>query len=548
MSTDHQQPALTRHVGYRSVRSWLQAEIPVFVPCFNNLTYVRNMTAQLIGLGFKRVVLIDNASTSAEMREWLSSVEGVEVIALNQNLGPHHFMYDPGISSLLPGFFCVTDPDLAFNPALPEGFLGDLAMLTSRHKVGKAGFALDISDRGSLRDELFEVGGRKCKIWEWESQFWERTLPPTPGGDPVYDAGIDTTFALYDMRFFDPSTFLQAVRVAGRFTARHLPWYRDRGIPELEEAVYQRTQRFSSYIRPGPAGDEPLPGQPATNTSTRDESPEASGLTTPRVENPTLAEPSLNAIRAAAQYLWAEAGRPAEGVAPFTDRARDMAVSLKQVMTDLESLGGHWVGCEVGVVQRYYGVETLGLLRWAEMTPRSLTSAMEAQFEGVGRSEHTVVFTKEGGREYLVRDRRFGMDMHSFVQTDQMIESQFFATACKRLRFLREKLLADLGGGSKLFVFKSTDVVMTDEELRRLRTAMAAIGRNSLLYVRIADPEHPAPSVEDHGDGLLIGYIDKFQTPTEHNVTGWTQVLHRGWKIWKEANSIHVPQAAGHTA
>jgi len=233
---------------FTSIGSWLQAEIPILVPCFNNPTYARNMLKQLQVLGFGQVVIIDNASTSPDMRNWLGSLGSeVTVISLPGNFGPHHIFHDTRTFALLPRYFCVTDPDLSFNPALPDGFLGDLAMLTTRHRIGKAGFALDISDREAMRDDVFDVGDRKSNIWEWEAQFWEKPLEPLESGDKVYDAKIDTTFALYDKKYFDPDTFLSAVRVAGRFTARHLPWYRDRGLPEVEAAEYERTQRFSSY-------------------------------------------------------------------------------------------------------------------------------------------------------------------------------------------------------------------------------------------------------------------------------------------------------------
>jgi hypothetical protein len=208
------------------------------------------MLHQLRGLGFRRVVLVDNGSTSPEMRAWLAGLGGeATVVRLAENLGPKNSIFDARDLALLPRHFCVTDPDLMFNAALPDGFLGDLAALAERHRVGKAGFALDISDPEAMRDERFRIGDRDWAIWEWEAQFWERPFGQTVDGDPVYDAPIDTTFALYDKNHFDPNDFLRAVRVAGRFTARHLPWYRDIGLPDAEEAFYRRTGAFSHYLQ-----------------------------------------------------------------------------------------------------------------------------------------------------------------------------------------------------------------------------------------------------------------------------------------------------------
>src|SRR5690606_15883048 len=135
------------------------------------------------------------------------------VVREAQNRGPRHVFEDPAAYALLPDKFCVTDPDLAFNPALPNDFLAQLAALTERERIGKAGFALDIADPDRMQQGTFRIGEGRYRIWEWEAQFWRHPLAPASGGDPVYEAPIDTTFALYNKRHFDPANFLAAVRV-----------------------------------------------------------------------------------------------------------------------------------------------------------------------------------------------------------------------------------------------------------------------------------------------------------------------------------------------
>ncbi len=243
-------PPLPPRPVFSSVVSYLQAEVPAFVPCFNNPTYTARMVSQLRDLGFRRIVLIDGGSRYPAMLDLLAKpVEGTSVVVLPANNGPRHILLDPATFALLPRHFCITDPDLEFNPAMPADFLGDLAALAAREQIGKAGIALDLSDREALRDEPFLIGDRSWRIWEWEEQFWRDELAPLrPGGDPVYRAAIDTTFALYDKTFFNPGAPMNAVRVAGRFTGRHLPWYRDKGVPEAEEKFYSATARFSYYL------------------------------------------------------------------------------------------------------------------------------------------------------------------------------------------------------------------------------------------------------------------------------------------------------------
>lgn len=218
------------------------------------------MVRQLKSFGFENIVLIDNASDSADMLDYLDGIDDVEVIRLADNLGPHHILNDHRVFSLLPRLFCLTDPDLILNAELPRDFLGELASLTCLHKVGKAGFALDISDRHLMRDDLIYSGGRMVKIWEHEDQFWHKQLPPLAGGDPVYDAILDTTFAIYNKDYFHHANIWRAVRVGGRFTARHLPWYREAGIPIGEARAYARSQQYSTYLRDATSigGQDPI--------------------------------------------------------------------------------------------------------------------------------------------------------------------------------------------------------------------------------------------------------------------------------------------------
>lgn len=241
--------------SYPSVSSALQAEIhgidiPILIPCFNAITYARGMVEQLRARGLRRLILVDNASEYPPMREYLAAPgPGVTVVHQAENKGPRCIFLDQVNFASLPQFFCVTDPDLVLNPEMPADFVTQLVALTERQSIGKAGLALDISDRTSMRHEDILMDERLCKIWEWEEQFWQDPLQPLPGGDPVFRAAIDTTFAVYNKRFFDACAPLAAVRVAGRFTCRHLPWYQDVGLPIEEERFYRRHARYSYYMR-----------------------------------------------------------------------------------------------------------------------------------------------------------------------------------------------------------------------------------------------------------------------------------------------------------
>ncbi|WP_434725190.1 glycosyltransferase family A protein [Mesorhizobium sp. RIZ17] len=221
-----------------------QGGVPVLIPCFNNPTYCALMLDQLWDTGFEDIRFVDNASTSAQMHDWLRREDSRrKVIKLTENMGPNKSINR--LKRELPRHFCVTDPDVLFNARLPTNFLTELLNLTKRHAVGKAGFALDIS-----RSHLFTgkaLVDRDDTIPRWEEQFWSKPLHFTDGGDRVFEARIDTTFCVIDQKYYRPSKPYDAVRVAGRYTATHLPWEGRTQVPVEEKEVYARTQLHSNY-------------------------------------------------------------------------------------------------------------------------------------------------------------------------------------------------------------------------------------------------------------------------------------------------------------
>ncbi|MEO9168669.1 MAG: glycosyltransferase family A protein [Aestuariivirga sp.] len=230
-------------------RAMSSTEIPVVIPTFNNVTYCKNMIEQLRERGALEIIVFDNASTHKPMRKFLASPpKHVSVFAGAENLGPFHAIMNPMCLALLPNYFCVTDPDLEFGSDMPNSFLRELAQLTHRFKVGKAGLALDISDRELMHQKEFPMATGPFTIWDWEKQFWKKSVGTTTGGDPIYRAPIDTTLAVYNKLYYRPKKYWDAVRVAGRYTCKHLPWYKSNGLPAEEETYYRSRATRSYYL------------------------------------------------------------------------------------------------------------------------------------------------------------------------------------------------------------------------------------------------------------------------------------------------------------
>lgn len=216
-------------------------------------------------------------------------------------------------------------------------------------------------------------------------------------------------------------------------------------------------------------------------------------------------------------------------------------VSDRELFMQFESLGGAMLGCEFGIVQRRFGAEPLGLLRWTEIRPPELLKALEERFAGVGLPENTEMQTRQTdkGIEYLTSDKNYYMNMHTFVYESAIARDDVLGKFCKRLQYLQRKILDDLKEASKIFVYKVSMFDLSDAQIERIYAAMRTMGDNTLLYVRRADGNKPAGLVEELKPGLLVGYIDRFAVNTQGieegiPVESWLALCRTAYAIWKE--------------
>ncbi len=191
--------------------------------------------------------------------------------------------------------------------------------------------------------------------------------------------------------------------------------------------------------------------------------------------------------------------------------------ATRALLMRFESLGD---SCEFGIVQRRFGAEPLSLLRWTGTSPELLTAAFRARLEGVGDPEFTELRVHHN--EYQTSDRRFHMLAHTFTMEWTTPFDKFYESQCKRMEFLRRKLLEDIRNSEKIFVYGSAR--MTDELALELYESMREIGVDvKLLCLRLPGIGLPASSVRQLRGGLMIGAIDRFST-VDTAVEDWLEV------------------------
>jgi predicted Zn-dependent protease len=213
-------------------------------------------------------------------------------------------------------------------------------------------------------------------------------------------------------------------------------------------------------------------------------------------------------------------------------------VDSRELFMQFESLG---YNCEFGIVQREFGAEPLSLLRWTATEPDMLATALNNHLEGVGLPENTRIVLDS---DYRTKDTRYFMLMHTFIMPSQATPEELLPKFCKRLQYLRLKLLEDLRAAEKIFLYKAIFPI-TDTEITPLWKAVRAYGPNTLVVARIANAQHPAGSVRVVEPGLIVGYFDRTST-TDPSFDIWLKICTQSHAIWQASKRLghdQVPPA-----
>lgn len=209
-----------------SVNSIDLGTVPVIIVSRDRLVCLGALVSWLEGAGLDTIIIVDNNSSYEPLLDYLHATPH-QVIRLADNLGPWAIWENRNVLKATAGrYYVVTDPDVVPDPGCPADALHRFHELLQRYPdYAKAGFGLRI-------DDLPDTYQHKTAVLNWERQFWTREIEPG-----VFDAPIDTTFALYRP---SPVFSLRALRTGPPYVARHLPWYQDlTALPEDERHYMQ---------------------------------------------------------------------------------------------------------------------------------------------------------------------------------------------------------------------------------------------------------------------------------------------------------------------
>lgn len=241
-------------------------DIPIVIICYNNYRYVENTLSQILRINkeyYKNIIILNNASTCEDTIGYLKKLASgsgssdgssdgssgsVSIINNIGNFGPWIAADNNShIYNVLPNKFVLTDPDLKLNENIPSNFVDILATLSDKYKTTKIGLALDITEHHKFYPTAEYMAN--LSIYDWEKRFW---IDRIDDADYVlYKADIDTTFCLINKdnvanaasaaSAASAATAYIQIRVAGNFTAKHIPWY-------IDNEVYNIYDNYSACI------------------------------------------------------------------------------------------------------------------------------------------------------------------------------------------------------------------------------------------------------------------------------------------------------------
>lgn len=208
--------------------------IPIVINNFNRLSFLKKQIDDFQRRGYYNLYVIDNNSTYKPLLEYYKHTK-IRVFYMEENVGFLSIWRTIIYEYFKENYYVYTDADIIPSEECPDDFMEFFKKLLDKYpEIDKVGFGLKTDD---IPDEYI----LKEKVQQHENQFWLKKIE-----EDVYDAMIDTTFALYRPRK-KGGYWLRALRTGGKYVALHLPWYIDSANLSEEDIYYNSNIKTSTH-------------------------------------------------------------------------------------------------------------------------------------------------------------------------------------------------------------------------------------------------------------------------------------------------------------
>jgi hypothetical protein len=171
-----------------------------------------------------------------------------------------------------------------------------------------------------------------------------------------------------------------------------------------------------------------------------------------------------------------------------------------------------------------------------------LMLALENRFSGVGDPANTILEPHPETREFFLSDKRYNMMAHTFTHENAIDPQKFFQQQCRRLTYLRRKLITDLENCEKILVFRTADF-LSNEQIWALFRRIETYGPNTLLCARLETDAARDGRLEQLDDRLWVAYI-KIVPPSaiefDINQASWLKVCRQVYASWAQSDRARI--------
>lgn len=212
-------------------------EIPIIINNRNRYTMLKELIEKLEAYRLTNIHIIDNNSDYPPLLQYYREIP-YSVYLLDKNVGCYSLWMTHIFQRFKHYYYVYTDSDVLPVEDCPIHFLDLLRNILDQNPgIDKIGLGLKI-------DDLPDENAMKDKVIKWEKQYWAN-----PINSELYNAPVDTTFALYRPGK-QGGWWLKAARSGYPLMARHLPWYLNSSdLPEEEKYYIQHASIDSSWYK-----------------------------------------------------------------------------------------------------------------------------------------------------------------------------------------------------------------------------------------------------------------------------------------------------------
>jgi Sulfotransferase family len=216
---------------------------------------------------------------------------------------------------------------------------------------------------------------------------------------------------------------------------------------------------------------------------------------------------------------------------------------LRALMVNFQNIGEN---CEFGFVQRRCGVDPTELLRFSSSPIPRLLAALKSEFAELGDPDQISIELSENGYEYMVHEEKYGFVYHAWVLAGEMTPAEVHRREVARLPSLVHSMIEDLRNSAKILVYHGL-TRLAEPDVVNLLEALRSYGPNTLLWVELADEEHPPGTVEWAAPHLLKAFIERFapvDDPNDMSLDTWVTICRQAYRLWEKEQPRRAPETA----